>query len=179
MTGVLAGRLRNGILAVGVLAAAEAVRRVAGSDRRSRGRPDVRLERAVDAYLRHISIERGLSDHTVAAYRRDLAGYVDWLTERGIARLERRDGRARHRRSPPSGPPPSRRPRHPASPAAVLGAGPAPLPRARGHRDRRSRPGGCARRRPPGGCPKALTIDQVERRRLTAAPVINRVVLPS
>jgi integrase/recombinase XerD len=44
----------------------------------------VRLDRAVDAYLRHISIERGLSDHTVAAYRRDLSGYVDWLTERGI-----------------------------------------------------------------------------------------------
>jgi len=44
----------------------------------------VQLERAVDAYLRHISIERGLSDHTVAAYRRDLAGYVAWLAERGI-----------------------------------------------------------------------------------------------
>lgn len=44
----------------------------------------MRLERAVDAYLRHISIERGLSDNTVAAYRRDLAGYVQWLTERGI-----------------------------------------------------------------------------------------------
>ena len=44
----------------------------------------MQLERAVDAYLRHISIERGLSDHTVAAYRRDLAGYVAWLSERGI-----------------------------------------------------------------------------------------------
>ena len=44
----------------------------------------MQLERAVDAYLRHISIERGLSEHTVAAYRRDLAGYVAWLTERGI-----------------------------------------------------------------------------------------------
>jgi integrase/recombinase XerD len=44
----------------------------------------VQLERAVDAYLRHVSIERGLSDHTVAAYRRDLAGYVDWLAEHGI-----------------------------------------------------------------------------------------------
>ena len=44
----------------------------------------MQLERAVDAYLRHISIERGLSDHTVAAYRRDLAGYVGWLAERGI-----------------------------------------------------------------------------------------------
>lgn len=44
----------------------------------------MQLERAVDAYLRHISIERGLSEHTVAAYRRDLAGYIAWLTERGI-----------------------------------------------------------------------------------------------
>lgn len=44
----------------------------------------MRLDRAVDAYLRHISIERGLSENTVAAYRRDLAGYVGWLAERGI-----------------------------------------------------------------------------------------------
>jgi integrase/recombinase XerD len=44
----------------------------------------VRLARAVDAYLRHISIERGLSEHTVTAYRHDLAGYVEWLTARGI-----------------------------------------------------------------------------------------------
>lgn len=44
----------------------------------------MRLERAVDAYLRHISIERGLSQHTVAAYRRDLAGYVEWLTGQGV-----------------------------------------------------------------------------------------------
>ena len=44
----------------------------------------MRLDRAVDAYLRHVSIERGLSEHTVAAYRRDLAGYRTWLQERGI-----------------------------------------------------------------------------------------------
>ena len=44
----------------------------------------MRLERAVDAYLRHISIERGLSEHTVAAYRRDLAGYVEWLAGQGV-----------------------------------------------------------------------------------------------
>ncbi|WP_314502675.1 site-specific tyrosine recombinase XerD [uncultured Microbacterium sp.] len=44
----------------------------------------MQLDRAVDAYLRHVSIERGLSEHTVAAYRRDLAGYVDWLAEHGI-----------------------------------------------------------------------------------------------
>jgi integrase/recombinase XerD len=43
----------------------------------------MRLDRAVDAYLRHISIERGLSDHTVAAYRRDLGGYIGWLGEHG------------------------------------------------------------------------------------------------
>ncbi|WP_442575328.1 site-specific tyrosine recombinase XerD [Microbacterium sp. F51-2R] len=45
----------------------------------------MRLERAVDAYLRHVSIERGLSDNTVAAYRRDLEGYLQWLAERGIS----------------------------------------------------------------------------------------------
>jgi len=45
----------------------------------------MRLERAMDAYLRHISIERGLSDHTVAAYRRDLGGYVSWLAGQGVA----------------------------------------------------------------------------------------------
>lgn len=39
----------------------------------------MRLERALDAYLRHVTIERGLSEHTVAAYRRDLGGYVEWL----------------------------------------------------------------------------------------------------
>ncbi|MEJ6555799.1 site-specific tyrosine recombinase XerD [Microbacterium esteraromaticum] len=44
----------------------------------------MRLDRALDAYLRHVTIERGLSEHTVAAYRRDLAGYVGWLTEQGI-----------------------------------------------------------------------------------------------
>lgn len=44
----------------------------------------MRLERAVDSYLRHVSIERGLSENTVAAYRRDLAGYVEWLAEQGI-----------------------------------------------------------------------------------------------
>ncbi|MBD8023828.1 site-specific tyrosine recombinase XerD [Microbacterium gallinarum] len=44
----------------------------------------MRLDRAVDAYLRHISIERGLSDNTVSAYRRDLSGYVQWLAERDV-----------------------------------------------------------------------------------------------
>ncbi|WP_136053066.1 site-specific tyrosine recombinase XerD [Microbacterium sp. K36] len=42
------------------------------------------LDRALDAYLRHVTIERGLSSHTVGAYRRDLEGYRDWLTAEGI-----------------------------------------------------------------------------------------------
>lgn len=42
------------------------------------------LERALDAYLRHVTIERGLSEHTIAAYRRDLGGYTEWLAADGI-----------------------------------------------------------------------------------------------
>ncbi|MPT14350.1 MAG: site-specific tyrosine recombinase XerD [Microbacterium sp.] len=44
----------------------------------------MQLDRALDAYLRHVTIERGLSAHTVGAYRRDLEGYRDWLTAEGI-----------------------------------------------------------------------------------------------
>ncbi|GGL00233.1 tyrosine recombinase XerD [Salinibacterium xinjiangense] len=39
---------------------------------------------AVDRYLRHVSIERGLSPNTVQAYRRDLGAYTDMLAGRGI-----------------------------------------------------------------------------------------------
>ncbi|HWU45660.1 MAG TPA: site-specific tyrosine recombinase XerD [Humibacter sp.] len=42
------------------------------------------LEGAVDAYLRYVSIERGLSANTAAAYRRDLAVYTDWLARQGV-----------------------------------------------------------------------------------------------
>lgn len=44
----------------------------------------MQLDRAIDAYLRHITIERGLSEHSIAAYRRDLDGYRGWLGEQGI-----------------------------------------------------------------------------------------------
>ncbi|WP_105567351.1 site-specific tyrosine recombinase XerD [Microbacterium halophytorum] len=44
----------------------------------------MRVERAVDAYLRHITIERGLSAHTVAAYERDLGAYAAWLDGHGV-----------------------------------------------------------------------------------------------
>lgn len=42
------------------------------------------LERALDAYLRHVTIERGLSENSLAAYRRDLSVYLAWLSNQGI-----------------------------------------------------------------------------------------------
>lgn len=45
----------------------------------------MQLERALDAYLRHVTVERGLSAHTIAAYRRDLGVYQEWLVAEGIA----------------------------------------------------------------------------------------------
>jgi integrase/recombinase XerD len=42
------------------------------------------LARQRDAYLAHVTVERGLSVNTIAAYRRDLARYIEFLTERGI-----------------------------------------------------------------------------------------------
>lgn len=127
----------------------------------------MRLERALDSYLRHVTIERGLSEHTVAAYRRDLGGYIEWLTEHDIADTADVD-------------------------AAVIGrfiadrAGADPAPAAtslarlqssvRGWHRFLAREGievddPSGRLRPPKAprrLPKALTIDQVER--LLAAP---------
>ncbi|MGN6407099.1 MAG: site-specific tyrosine recombinase XerD [Curtobacterium sp.] len=37
------------------------------------------FERATETYLRHIAIERGLSQHTLSAYRRDLLTFASWL----------------------------------------------------------------------------------------------------
>src|SRR5215469_13110213 len=45
---------------------------------------DGTLERSLDRYLRHLVVERGLSANTVAAYRRDLGGYLEFLGTRGI-----------------------------------------------------------------------------------------------
>ncbi|WP_111721464.1 site-specific tyrosine recombinase XerD [Homoserinimonas sp. OAct 916] len=42
------------------------------------------LAAAVDTFLRHVAIERGLATNTVAAYRRDLAGYTSWLESQGV-----------------------------------------------------------------------------------------------
>ena len=48
----------------------------------------MRLERAIEVYLRHVTIERGLSAHTLDAYRRDLAGYAGWMADRDVAELD-------------------------------------------------------------------------------------------
>jgi integrase/recombinase XerD len=42
------------------------------------------LETALARYLRHVTIERGLSSNTVEAYRRDLGAYLAMLAERGM-----------------------------------------------------------------------------------------------
>lgn len=42
------------------------------------------LDRALDHYLRHVSIERGLAANTVSAYRRDLTAYLAVLRAREV-----------------------------------------------------------------------------------------------
>ena len=42
------------------------------------------LDAQVSRYLDHLTVERGLSEHTVAAYRRDLARYVRFLSSRDV-----------------------------------------------------------------------------------------------
>lgn len=42
------------------------------------------LRAQLERYLRHVGIERGRSANTVAAYRRDLEGFLGFLDERGI-----------------------------------------------------------------------------------------------
>jgi integrase/recombinase XerD len=47
------------------------------------------LERQVQSYLRHLTIERGLSSNTLAAYARDLDRYTSWLDAHGITDARR------------------------------------------------------------------------------------------
>ena len=43
---------------------------------------------AVEGYLDHLRVERGVSPHTSAAYRRDLRRYVEFLAGKGIGDLD-------------------------------------------------------------------------------------------
>jgi integrase/recombinase XerD len=43
-----------------------------------------RVEVEAERYLDHLAVERGLSEHTLAAYRRDLRRYAAFLTHRGV-----------------------------------------------------------------------------------------------
>ena len=45
------------------------------------------LAKQRDAYLAHVTVERGLSVNTIAAYRRDLVRYEEFLASRGVAAL--------------------------------------------------------------------------------------------
>ena len=45
------------------------------------------VQRVVGAFLDHLTVERGASEHTVAGYRRDLARYREFLDEWGRADL--------------------------------------------------------------------------------------------
>ena len=42
---------------------------------------------ALEDFLDYLTLERGLSPHTVAAYRRDVAAHLAWLGEQGCAAL--------------------------------------------------------------------------------------------
>jgi integrase/recombinase XerD len=46
---------------------------------------ELTLEQSLERYLRHVSIERGLSANTVAAYRRDLTAYLASLEQGGVS----------------------------------------------------------------------------------------------
>ena len=46
--------------------------------------PPLQPEQGAVRYLRHVAIERGLSQNTRDAYRRDLTAYSAWLEKRGI-----------------------------------------------------------------------------------------------
>ena len=46
------------------------------------------FEALVDSYIRHLTIERGVAKNTIAAYRRDLRRYLEFLQSRGVTEIE-------------------------------------------------------------------------------------------
>ncbi len=49
---------------------------------------EARLQRLIEGYLDHLAVERGLAPNTIAAYRRDLRRYQQWLIARGITDVD-------------------------------------------------------------------------------------------
>lgn len=49
--------------------------------------PAAKLQRELQEYLAHLRVERGLSEHTLDAYQRDLTRYSAFLTDRGRRRV--------------------------------------------------------------------------------------------
>jgi len=54
------------------------------SDAKTQPAAPTAIERERDRYLRYVTLERGRSPHTVAAYRGDLARYLEFLGSRGL-----------------------------------------------------------------------------------------------
>jgi integrase/recombinase XerD len=48
----------------------------------------MKVEAAVSRFLRHVAVERGLADNTLAAYRRDLGRYAEHLAAAGRTEIE-------------------------------------------------------------------------------------------
>ncbi len=46
------------------------------------------IARQIDSYLRHLTVERGMSKNTLSAYHRDLNRYQQFLTEQGISSVD-------------------------------------------------------------------------------------------
>lgn len=46
------------------------------------------FERALQRFLQHLTLDRGLSKNTVQAYSRDVLGYLHWLERRGVGEFE-------------------------------------------------------------------------------------------
>ena len=50
--------------------------------------PGTPLERTIDDYVRRCRVERGLSPHTIEAYRRDLAGFATFADRYGVSSVD-------------------------------------------------------------------------------------------
>lgn len=56
--------------------------------------PGIPIDRAIEAYVQRCRVERGLSPHTLDAYRRDLAGFLAFADRFGLRTLGEIDRRA-------------------------------------------------------------------------------------